>query len=401
MGKLTATAVQHAKPKERDYKLADGGGLYLYVLTSGGRSWRMDYRYAGKRKTLTFGRFPHITLAEARSLAVEAQSKLAHGVDPAIERKIMKATAYLNSNETFEAVAREWAEMNLADKSNSHKVRSTALLENDLIPVLGGMPMRELNAVLLLGALRKVEARSVDMAHRAKALAGQIQRYAVATGRAERDFTPDLKGALRIHHKSHYPAIIDPAAFVRLMLAIDYYQGTITVRNALKVAPLLMLRPGELRHMTWEHVNWEAEQLEFPVGYMKRKDRAHIVPLSCQALSILREQQRFNGRFPPVFPSGHGRRRCMSENGMRAALRNMGYANSVHTVHGFRASARTIMDEVLGERPDLLEAQLHHMVRDSTGRAYNRTSHLEARRQMLQRWADWIDGQKFKLKVDD
>ncbi|GAB2518528.1 tyrosine-type recombinase/integrase [Microbulbifer agarilyticus] len=401
MGRLTATAVQKAKPRERGYKLTDGAGLYLYVLPSGGRSWRLDYRYGDKRKTLTLGLFPRVSLAEARSLADKAHSKLAKGVDPAIERKVQKATAYLNSNETFEAVAREWAEVNLADKSNSHKTRSTALLENDLIPVLGGIPMRDLNAVLLLGALRKVESRSVDMAHRARALAGQILRYAVATGRAERDFSPDLRGALRTHHKSHYPAITDPKAFAKLMLAIDYYDGTMTVRNALKIAPLLMLRPGELRHMTWEHVNWELEQLEFPIGYMKRKDRAQIVPLSRQALVILREQQRFNGRFSPVFPSGHGRRRCMSENGMRAALRNMGYANSVHTVHGFRASARTIMDEVLGVRPDLLEAQLHHMVRDSTGRAYNRTSYLDARREMLQRWADWIDVRKRKLDAND
>ncbi|WOX05971.1 tyrosine-type recombinase/integrase [Microbulbifer pacificus] len=401
MGKLTVTAVQKAKPRDRDYKLADGAGLYLYVLSSGGRSWRLDYRYGGKRKTLTLGRFPRVSLADARHLVIEAHSKLAQGVDPAIERKVLKATAYLNSNETFEAVAREWAEMHLADKSASHKTRSKALLENDLIPVLGGIPMRDLNAVLLLGALRKVESRSIDMAHRARALAGQILRYAVATGRAERDFTPDLRGALRSRRKSHYPAITDPKEFAKLMLAIDYYNGTMTVRNALKIAPLLMLRPGELRHMTWEHVNWEKAQLEFPVGYMKRKDAPHIVPLSRQALAILREQQRFNGRFPPVFPSGHGRRSFLSENGVRAALRNMGYANSVQTVHGFRASARTIMDEVLGERPDLLEAQLHHMVRDSTGRAYNRTSHLEARREMLQRWADWIDESKRNLNVSD
>ncbi|HEY8569992.1 tyrosine-type recombinase/integrase [Microbulbifer sp.] len=390
---LTDTEIRKVKAKEKSYKLADGHGLYVMVLNSGGKSFRMDYRFAGKRKTITLGRYPGVSLAEARRLAAEARQLLAHGIDPTIERKVLKATSHLNSHETFEAVAREWAKMHLADKSVSHKTRSKALLEKDLIPLLGGIPLRDLNAVLLLGALRKVEGRSVDMANRARSMAGQVLRYAVATGRAERDFTPDLRGALKTHRKSHYAAIIEPNGFVGMMLAIDHYDGSMTVRNAFKIAPLLMLRPGELRLMTWEHVNWEKAQLEFPVGYMKDKLRPHIVPLCRQALAILQEQHRYGGNFGPVFPSPHGRRKPMGPTAMQRALKALGYSGD-QTVHGFRASARTIMEEVLEIPPHLLEHQLHHLVRDSTGRAYNRTSHLEARREMLQRWANWIDQQK-------
>ena len=393
---LTDTKVRKAKPSPKAYKLSDSRGLYLIVLPSGGKSFRWDYRYGGKRKTLTIGLYPDVSLVEARAQANSARQQLASGLDPAVERRVTQASAYLDGDETFEVVALEWAEAHLAGKSESHRERSLALLERDLIPALRGIPMRKLTAPLLLGALRKVEARSADMAGRARTLAGQVLRYAVATSRAERDFTPDLRGALRQHQGTHYEAIVDPTEFAKLMLAVDQYPGTMTVRNALRIAPLLMLRPGELRHMNWEHVNWEAQQLEFPAGYMKDKKRAHIVPLCEQAENILREQHRYCGRFGPAFPSANGRRKHMGPTGMQRALKSLGPLGDQQSAHGFRASARTIMEEVLEIPPHLLEHQLHHLVRDTNRRAYNRTMHLKARREMLQKWADWLD----KMKAD-
>ncbi|GAB2518554.1 tyrosine-type recombinase/integrase [Microbulbifer agarilyticus] len=394
---LTDTKIRKTKPGLKPQKLYDSAGLYLIVLPSGGKSFRWDYRYGGKRKTLTFGLYPDVGLSEARTLTISARQQLSAGMDPATERKLAKASAYLNSNETFESVSREWANTCLRGKSKSHRERSMALLENDLLPLLRSIPARKLNTPLILNALRKIENRSTDMAHRARSLMGQILRYAVATGRAERDFTPDLRGALRKHEGSHYDAIVDPALFAELALLIDQYDGSMTVRNSLKIAPLLMLRPGELRRMAWEHVNWELEQLEFPVGYMKDKKRPHIVPLCRQAQNILQEQHRYCGRFGPVFPSAHGRRKHMGPTAMQRALKSLGSLGLQQSVHGFRASARTIMEEVLEVPPHLLEHQLHHMVRDPNRRAYNRTVHLDARREMLQNWADWLDTKKTEI----
>ncbi|WP_226702690.1 tyrosine-type recombinase/integrase [Microbulbifer elongatus] len=394
---LSDTIIRKSKPKKKPYKIADSGGLYLIVFPTGGRSFRWDYRYDGRRKTLTFGLYPAVGLAQAREWTATARKQLAEGLDPAVQRKIEKASAFLDNACTFEVVSREWVEAHLSEKSQSHRERSIALLKNDLMPILGGIPMRDLNAVLLLGALRRIEARSVDMANRARSMAGQILRYAVATGRAERDFTPDLRGALRKHQGSHYDAIVDPLMFAELMLLIDQYEGSMTVRNALKIAPLLMLRPGELRHMTWEHVNWELQQLEFPAGFMKDKSRSHVVPLSRQAVSILEEQYRYCGAFSYAFPSAHGRRKHMGPTAMQKALKTLVPLGIQQSVHGFRASARTIMEEVLNVPPHLLEHQLHHMVRDPNRRAYNRTVHLNARREMLQNWADWLDTQKAEI----
>lgn len=393
---LTNMQVQGAKPKEKDYKLTDEKGMYLLVAKSGSRYWRMNYRFAGKRKTLALGVYPEVGLKDARNKLIEARRSLSNGVDPCLLKHQQKLGLISTNADTFESVARDWELRHLEGKSNSHITRSKALLDNDLIPLLGRRPINEIEPVELLAVLRKVESRSVDMAHRARALAGQVFRYGIQIGKVDRDPSVDLRGALKSKIKNHYPAIIEPKPFSQLLIAIDHYQGTNTVKNALKLVPMLMLRPGELRQMKWSNVNWEKQQLEYSELEMKTKGRPHIVPLADQAYGILQEQQMFSGNSNFVFPSARGARRPLSDNGMRSALLTMGFESSIHTVHGFRTSARTMMDEVLHIEPHLLEHQLHHLVKDPNGRAYNRTSHLEARKKMLQSWADYLD--KIKVK---
>jgi integrase len=259
---------------------------------------------------------------------------------------------------------------------------------------LGNRPISQITSAELLLALRKVEERgAIDMAHRAKQTAGQVFRYAVATGRAERDPSGDLRGALKTKTKKHYAAITDPAEVARLLLAIDAFQGTSTVKAALQLSPLLFQRPGEIRGMEWAEINWEEERWEIPADKMKIR-QPHIVPLCTQSIDLLKGLHRLTGRGRYVFPSARGASRCLSENGVRSALRTMGYDNDTMTPHGFRAMARTIMDEVLNYRVDWIEQQLAHAVRDANGRAYNRTAHLPQRKDMMQGWADYLDNLK-------
>lgn len=391
---LTATGVKQAKPKATPYKLADGGGLHLLVNPNGGKYWRYKYRFAGKEKLLALGTFPDVTLAQARELHQQARETLAKGNDPGEAKRIERITRHLASADSFEAVATEWYESKLQDKSDSYRERTARLLKNDLYPPLGNRPINQITPAELLMALRKVEARgAVDMAHRAKQTAGQVFRFAVATGRCERDPSADLKGALKSRKKSHHAAITDPAEVGRLLLAIDEFQGTPVVKVALQISPLLFQRPGEIRAMEWSEINWEESRWEIPAEKMKM-GQPHIVPLPTQALALLRELQPLTGRGRYVFPGARGASRCLSDNGVRVALRTMGYDNDTMTPHGFRAMARTILDEVLHYRVDYIEHQLAHAVKDPNGRAYNRTSHLEARAAMMQGWADYLDNLK-------
>jgi integrase len=391
MGELTATEVKQAKPAEKARKLTDGGGLYLHIHPKGARYWRYDYRYAGKRKTLALGVYPEVSLKEARDKHQEARGKLSGGIDPAEHRKIEKLTRNLAAADSFEAIAREWFETKMHDRSESHKKRTMSALERDLFPSLGNRPVASITAPELLSALRKIEGRgAIETAHRAKQTAGQIFRYAIVTGRAERDPSGDLKNALKNPKKKHLAAITDPAEVGRLMLSIDGFRGTPAVRAALRLSPLLFQRPGEIRHMEWTEIDWEAKRWEIPAVKMKMR-QPHIVPLSQQALEVLRELHPLTGRGKYVFPSARGASRCLSENGVRTALRTMGYDNDTMTPHGFRAMARTLLDEVLEFRVDWIEHQLAHAVRDPNGRAYNRTAHLEGRAKMMQEWADYLD----------
>lgn len=388
---LTATAVKQATPRDKPYKLSDGKGMFLLINPKGAKYWRMKYRFGGKEKTLALGVYPEISLAEAREKVDQARKLLRDNQDPGVAKKLKRLHQYQEETNSFEAVAREWFETKMTDRSQRHKQRTIAALEKDLFPQIGNRPISQIIAPELLMALQKIQARgAIETAHRAKQTAGQIFRFAIVTGRAERDPSADLKGALKNPIKKHLAAITEPKEVGRLMLAIEGFRGTPSVKAALKLSPLLFCRPGELRHMEWEELNWEEERWEIPASKMKMK-QPHIVPLSSQALSILQEHQRLTGRGKYVFPSARGASRCLSENGVRTALRSMGYENETMTPHGFRAMARTILDEVLNIRVDYIEHQLAHAVKDANGRAYNRTSHIIERKKMMQDWANYLD----------
>ena len=278
----------------------------------------------------------------------------------------------------------------MAEKSQGYIVRSERILTQDLYPTIGFRPIREISAVEVLSALRNVEERTIDMAHRARQLASLIFRYAIATGRAERDPTADLKGALKNKKVKHYAAITDPVGVGRLLRDIQHYEGRPVVKAALELSALLFQRPGEIRQMKWEEINWRESRWEIPAAKMKM-DRDHIVPLSRQAIAVLERVEPFTGRFMYVFPNERSRTRAMSDNGIRSALRTLGYTNDDMTPHGFRAMARTLLDEELRFRPDWIEQQLAHRVSDPLGRSYNRTAFIDERTKMMQVWADYLD----------
>lgn len=375
-------------------KHTDGGGMYLLVSASG-KYWRMNYRFAGKQKTLALGVYPAVSLAEARKRRDKAREKLANDIDPSTAKQSEKqAKADIAAN-TFERVARDWLSKTKTERAAITQDKVSAWLEKDMLPSLGKKPISTISPREVLAMVRKVEERgALDTAHRILQLCGQVFRYAVANGSADRDVTQDLRGALSAVPKKHYPAITEPKQFGELMRSIFDYTGHPYTVAALKLTPLVFVRPGELRTAEWKEIDLDAAEWRIPGGKMKMKVD-HLVPLSTQAVEILSGIKPITGHGRYVFPSLRTGERPMSENTINAALRGMGYAKEVHTAHGFRATARTIMDEVLGERVDLIEHQLAHAVKDPNGRAYNRTAHLPARKVMMQRWADYLD----KLRV--
>jgi len=390
---LSEIKVRTSKPGMNTYKIFDGGGLFLSVTPPGGRLWHFKYRFDKKEKKLAFGTYPEISLAEARQRRDEARTQLAHGIDPGAVRKAKKQ-AETEETETFEVIAREWHTKFTHTWTAGHATKLLSAMTRDLFPWLGARPIKDLKAVELLASLRRIESRgTLETAHRMRGLLGQIFRYAVATGRAERDPAADLRGALPQPNENHHAAITDPKEVAPLLRALDGYQGHFVVKCALRLAPLLFVRPGELRHMEWMEVDLDEAVWNIPATKMKMRE-AHIVPLSVQAVEILRELQPLTGASRYVFPSGRSFARPMSNNAINAALRRMGYDKDTMTAHGFRAMARTILDEVLQVRPDFIEHQLAHAVKDPNGRAYNRTAHLAERKKMMQRWADYLDGLK-------
>lgn len=390
---LTDTFVKNVKSKGKPAgeKHTDGQGMYLHV-TSVGKYWRMAYRYSGKQKTLALGVYPAVSLAEARRRRDRAREQLARDVDPSIaKREDKQAKADLAAN-TFELVARTWLKKTAAKRKDVTQNRITTLLEHDVFPFIGNLPIHTIGPRDVLDkAVRKIEARgSIDTAHRAKQICGQIFRYAVAVGLVERDVTADLRGALAEIPKAHFSAITEPKQAGELLRSIFEYTGHPCTVAALKLSPLVFVRPGELRTAEWVEIDLDAAEWRIPGNKMKMKVD-HIVPLSKQALDILRTVQQISGHGRYIFPSLRTGERPMSDNTINAALRGLGYSKDVHTAHGFRAMARTILDEVLGERVDFIEHQLAHTVKDPNGRAYNRTAHLPARKEMMQRWADYLD----------
>ncbi len=392
---LTDTFVKQYKHsgKTAGDKHSDGGGLYLHT-TAAGKYWRLSYRFAGKQKTLALGVYPAVTLAQARKRRDEAKAQLADGVDPSVSKREEKLARKMVAENTFEKVAMQWLHATAADRKEITQQKVQTWLEKDIFPSIGKLPISTIGPRDVLAMARKMEERGAnESAKRLVQICGQVFRYAVAEGSAERDVTQDLKGALQKAEKRHYAAITDPAQLAPLLRAMDGYSGHIYSRTALLLTPLLFVRPGELRKAEWSEIDFEAAEWRIPASKMKMKSD-HIVPLSEQAIALLREVHPISGHGQYVFPSIRTGERPMSENTVNAALRALGYDNTMQTAHGFRATARTIMDEVLGERVDLIEHQLAHAVKDANGRAYNRTAHLPARKAMMQRWSDYLDSLK-------
>jgi len=390
------TQVKHSGKPTGD-KHTDGDGMYLLVKASG-KYWRMDYTHANKRKTLALGVYPAVSLAKARERRGEARKLLADGIDPSTAKREEKQAKAAEAANTFEAVARDWLVKTVANRAETTQTKVATWLEKDVYPAIGKMPIATIGPRDVLALVRKIEARSAfDSAHRIKQVCGQVFRFAVAGGMAERDVTADLKGALAAVPKRHFSAITEPRQAGDLMRSIYAYTGHPCTVAALKLTPLVFVRPGELRTAEWAEFDLDAAEWRIPGAKMKMKVD-HVVPLSAQAVEILRGVHPITGHGRYVFPSLRTGERPMSENTINVALRGMGYSQEVHTAHGFRAMARTIMDEVLGERVDFIEHQLAHAVKDANGRAYNRTAHLPARREMMQRWADYLD--KLRIGAD-
>jgi integrase len=390
---LTDTAIKNAKPQGKPARLPDERGLYLLIQPTGGKWWRLDYRFDGKHKTLSLGVWPDVSLKAAREKREEARRLLADGIDPGEHRKQTKAAKHERAANSFETVAREWLLKNKSTWSPSHYTKVSPRLEGDIFPYLGAKPIVDVTAPELLAAAKRIAARgSLETAHRVLQWCGQIFRFAIATGRAERNPVPDLRGALPPFKGKHFAAITEPAKLAELLRAIDGFVGTLPVACAMRLAPLVFVRPGELRAARWADIDLDKAEWRYRVT---KTDVDHIVPLAKQAVAILREIQPLTGHGEYVFPSARTDSRPMSDAAILAAFRRMGFSKEEITAHGFRAIARTLLDEVLHYRADLIEHQLAHAVRDPLGRAYNRTAHLPERRAMMQAWADYLD----KLKA--
>lgn len=410
------TTIKAIKPGDERKRLNDGAGLYLLLFVKGGsHGWRFDYSFGGRRKTLSLGTYPDTSLALARIKADEARKLVSAGTDPSAVRKQTKAEqerqreeseraeAGLPPVDSFEAVARQWLTTIHENKvSAGHAERTRIRLEQDVFPWIGRMAIADVKAPDLLACLRRVEGRgAIETAHRIKQACGQVFRFGIAEGKCSRDHAADLKDALTPVETRHHAAITDPKRAGQLLRAIHDYEGMPTTRAALKLAPLVFVRPGELRKAEWSEFDLDAAEWKIPAERMKRNKAGkangvpHLVPLSTQAVEILRELQPLTGHGRYVFPSLRTGERPMSDNAVLSALRRMGFPKDEMSGHGFRAMARTMLAERLHVPEAVIEAQLAHAVKDSLGRAYNRTEFLAQRAQMLQLWADHLD----KLRV--
>lgn len=388
---LTDTAIRKVKPTDKAQRLFDGGGLYLEVSPAGGKWWRLKYRYGGKEKRLSLGTYPDTGLADARAKRDQARKLLAAGADPGEHRKAEKAAGEDRAANSFEVLAREWHAKQAQIWVKDHGDRIMLRLENDIFPWLGKRPIADLTAKELLTTASRIADRgATESAHRTLQNCGQIFRFAIATGRAERNPVADLRGALPPVKQTHLAAITDPNKVGGLLRAMDAYAGSFVTRCALRLAPLVFVRPGELRQAEWTEIDLDAGEWNIPAEKMKMRE-PHLVPLSAQSVAILSELQALTGRGRYVFPSARSPQRPMSNNAVLSALRRMGFDKDEMSGHGFRAMARTILDETLHFRPDYIEHQLAHAVKDPNGRAYNRTAHLTERRKMMQAWADYLD----------
>jgi len=391
---LTNAVISGSKPREKPFKLADGGGLYLLITPAGSRWWRLRFRVHGKEQMLSLGTFPEVSLKEARDRRDQARRDLAKGIDPSAKRRTEK----LASGDTFEAIAREWFERFSTNWAPGYSSKVIRRLELCVFPWIGSMPIAQIKAPELLACMRRVESRGkLGTAHRALQVCGRVFRYAVATGRAERDPSGDLRGALPPVKEKHHASFTDPNSLAGLLRAIDSYDGSNVVRSALRLAPMVFVRPGELRAAEWKEFDLDASEWRISAERMKMRAQ-HIVPLSRQAVAILRDMEPVTGAGRFVFPSPRTAKRPLSDNSMLAALRRMGYEQGVLTVHGFRSTASTLLNEQ-GWNPDAIERQLAHSERDGVRAAYNYAEYLPERRKMMQAWSDYLDTLKIGASV--
>ena len=395
---LTNIEVRGAKPAATAYRLYDRDGLYLEVATTGSKYWRLKYRFGGKEKRLALGVFDAVTLAMAREKTAKARKQLVNGVDPSELRKAGKREETASVRDAFEAVAREWHAKFSIEWSATHANKLIRRLEMHAFPFIGGKAISDVSAADVLALLQKPESRGeLETAHGVRVVVGQVCRYAVATGRAPSDPTPTLRGAIKPHRNKHMASITTVPEVGLLMRAIDQYNGGPIVRTALIVSALTFQRPGNVRMMEWSEVDLVTGMWTIPSAKMKRVKQSkenglpHLVPLASQALKALATLFPVTGHGRLVFPGERSHDRPISENTVNVALRAMGYSKEQATAHGFRAMARTILDEILEEPIHVIEAQLAHKVRDALGNAYNRATHIAQRRLMMQRWADYLD----------
>lgn len=388
---LTDTALRNLKTPSNPVKMFDGGGLYLHVTPTGGKWWRLKYRVGGKEKLLALGVYPDVSLKDARKRRDEAREQIAAGIDPGAHKKAVKAAVRAECTNSFEVVAREWFDKYKETWVQSHGGKILARFEKDVFPIIGGKAVQEVSAPELLDAIRRIEARGAfETAHRTLQNCGQVFRYAIATGRAERDPAADLRGALAPVKSTSFATVTDPSAIGAMLRDIEAYPGNVIVRAALRMAPYVFVRPGELRRAEWGEFNLDGAEWRIPAARMKMRE-VHIVPLARQVVDILNELYLFTGQGRFLFPSMRATSAPISDVTLLAALRRMGYDKETMTVHGFRSMASTLLNEQ-GYNADWIERQLAHGERNSVRAAYNYAQHLPERRRMMQEWADYLDG---------
>ncbi len=387
---LTDTQIRKAKPKDKSYKLSDGDGLYLLINKTGSKLWRFDYsRPSGGRNTIAIGKYPEISLIEAREIRLEKRKQVAHKIDPAEANKVLQGNIFAD-------IAQDWLRGSEPGWTASHMKKQRSRLDNDLLPWLGKRPIKEITVQELLATLRRIEDRCTgDAASRCKSIVSQIYRLAIATGKADQNIARDIDGALRKPTGKNLPGITDPKELAILLRGMDRYRGRFVTRCALIFTSLVFQRQAEIRQAEWSEINLAAGRWDIPAERMKGRIK-HFVPLSRQAVDLLRELHPLTGGGRYVFPATTSQAKPLSENTVNDALKRMGYKD-IHTAHGFRATARTILDEVLEVNPAVIEKQLAHTVNDPLGESYNRAQRIDKRIEMMQLWADYLDelrGQK-------
>lgn len=387
---LTNNEIKNAQSREKAYKLTDGNGLFLLISPNGSKYWRLKYRFNGKEKLLALGVYNEITLAEARQRRDHARKLLTNGVDPGKLKQDNKRLSKIAAENSFESISREWHSKFEHKWTSKHSYRIIRQFEKEIFPWMGSRPISEINAPEVLSALRRAETRgAIETAHRLHQTCSQVFRYAIATGRAERDPTADLRGAIPPPKKKHYASMTDTNSIGKLLRTIKEYQGHFPTKCALRLAPLLFVRPGELRQAQWSEINFETAEWRIPAEKMKMRV-PHIVPLATQAITILKELQPLTGNTKYVFPCVRTLDRAMSENTLNSALRRLGYTKDEMTTHGFRSMASTLLNEQ-GWNRDAIERQLAHAERNNIRAAYNYAEYLPERRKMMQHWADYLD----------